>query len=670
MPNNTTNTQEPTTDTILVNTESLICYMILEISKGRSPLDNTGAGREYVTGYILSQIGSNRQFRVNPDTVAQKYRSAAPEEFRYITSRLDELFAAGRPFKASQIPAEEGGQVESSVCVLVQPDHRHDFSRIIIHEEAKKQIDLGLKKIEMAKFLNEEWGLKEVEPFSGKCALNMYGPPGTGKTIAALAIAKKLGKPLLQTDYSQIISKYYGDTAKHIKECFDEAKKHGAVLFFDEADSLLSKRAPADSGQANSGSMNQNRNVLMQEIDRFDGIIIFTTNLFSNYDDAILRRIAQHIEFKLPNEEMREKIIRLHIPEKVPQASNIDLQELALKSEGLSGGDIKNVALNAIVEASISDPMELTQTMLLAHLDQVRDSKGAHKYGDTTGVLVNTEEKKGLDDIVVEDKVKEQIDVGLNKINQAEFLENEWNLKSIESMTGKTALNFYGPPGTGKTMAANAIAKKLGLKMFQVDYSNIVSKWVGDTAKHIKQAFDEAKRHKAVLFFDEADGLVSKRVSGAADQTSVNQNRNVLMQEMDKFDGIIIFATNLFGNYDPALLRRIAQHVEFKLPEEAARKDIINLHLPEEVPLSEDFSVDEIAALAKDFSGGDIKNLIINSLVKASISDPKVLTMDIVKTELDNIKGSKSKHGKSEHYKNPRIGFRAESSEEKELVLE
>jgi SpoVK/Ycf46/Vps4 family AAA+-type ATPase len=207
--------------------------------------------------------------------------------------------------------------------------------------------------------------------------LNFYGPPGTGKTRAALGIALKLGKPLYQVDYSAVISKYLGDTAKHIKAAFAAARDHDAVLFFDEADSLLSKRV--STGESCSTSINQNRNCLMQELDRFDGVVIVTTNLFKNYDPALLRRIQRHIKFRVPDATMRRELFALHLPN--PDRVTADYAVLAELSRGLSGGDILNVCVNAIHAGSVDTNPErwmVTQEMLEREIAKVKKAKVEH----------------------------------------------------------------------------------------------------------------------------------------------------------------------------------------------------------------------------------------------------------------------------------------------------
>ena len=215
---------------------------------------------------------------------------------------------------------------EPEVGILVNSEPSHDLADLILHRGVKQQILDGLRAIRICDHLEEVWSISRLQPQQGRCILNFYGPPGTGKTRAALATAHKIGQPLYQVDYSSVISKYLGDTAKHIKLAFERATHHGAALFLDEADSLLSKRVSL--GESCATSINQNRNTLMQELDRFEGVVILTTNLFGNYDDALLRRVQRHIQFRLPNLSMRRELFALHLPN--PERVKANLRTLAL----------------------------------------------------------------------------------------------------------------------------------------------------------------------------------------------------------------------------------------------------------------------------------------------------------------------------------------------------
>lgn len=265
-----------------------------------------------------------------------------------------------------------------SVGLLVTPEPRHALEALVLHDDAKADLLDGLRTLEMRAEMERVWGLSAIQPMQGRCILNFYGPPGTGKTRAALAVALRLNKRLLQVDYSEVISKYLGDTAKHIRKAFREAREHDAVLFLDEADALMSRRV--DMGESCATSINQNRNTLMQELDRFDGVVITTTNLFANYDPAILRRITRHIEFAKPNRDMRRKLFAAHLPN--PERVLADLDVVARESVGLCGGDILNVCLNAIFAGSRGPDPELwavTEELLLAEVRKAKRAKRANE---------------------------------------------------------------------------------------------------------------------------------------------------------------------------------------------------------------------------------------------------------------------------------------------------
>ena len=250
---------------------------------------------------------------------------------------------------------------------LVFPEPRHDLDKLILHPVVKTDILAGLRALEIRNELDRVWNLSASQPQQGRCILNFYGPPGTGKTRAALGIALRLGKPLYQVDYSAVISKYLGDTAKHIKAVFEAAR--------------VSKTRCCSSMKqtACSTSINQNRNTLMQELDRFDGVVIVTTNLLEKHDPALLRRIQRHIHFRLPNPSMRRELFALHRVN--PERMEPDDAVLAGLSRGLSGGDILSVCVNAIHAGSTdADPAKLavTQGILEREIGKAKKAKAEH----------------------------------------------------------------------------------------------------------------------------------------------------------------------------------------------------------------------------------------------------------------------------------------------------
>lgn len=276
------------------------------------------------------------------------------------------------PRRRQRIPAP------NDVGVIVEPTEHDTFDRLVLYKATRDEIMTGVDSIMRRDDIEEVWNLSSIEPQVGRCILNFYGPPGTGKTRAAAAIAKQLDQVLYQVDYSAIISKYLGDTAKHLTIAFKRASELGAVLFFDEADSMLSKRIDMDNPCATS--INQNRNVLMQELDRFNGVVICTTNLFGHYDPALLRRISRHIEFKLPDRAMRVKLFKMHLPKS--DRVEADFDAMARNTEGFGGGDIKNACVNAIYAGSRDADKakwKVTDFTLLAEIDRIKASKAAHE---------------------------------------------------------------------------------------------------------------------------------------------------------------------------------------------------------------------------------------------------------------------------------------------------
>jgi SpoVK/Ycf46/Vps4 family AAA+-type ATPase len=264
--------------------------------------------------------------------------------------------------------------------VLSSVSNVHSFDKIVATAEVVKSIKVGMAKIKYQDFLNNQWNLKSINENFNKSILNFYGPPGTGKTLSAKAVAFELKKKILQVDYSQVESKWVGETGKNIQKVFQLAKQHDAVLLFDEADSLVSKRL--DSGNHNAHFVNENRNIFMQELDKFSGVVILTTNLFENYDEALLRRVSQHIKFELPSLEQRVSLFKYHIPQEV-KTQDLDFKVLAQNSENCSGGDIKVICEEAMVQACVeAETLEqaiLKPEHLLNEIKKVKQAKNTHQ---------------------------------------------------------------------------------------------------------------------------------------------------------------------------------------------------------------------------------------------------------------------------------------------------
>lgn len=226
-----------------------------------------------------------------------------------------------------------------------------------------------------------------------------------------------------------------------------------------------------------------------------------------------------------------------------------------------------------------------------------------------------------LGDIYLMPKAKTQIDEALSKIKNYKKIYLEWNFKSVDPDGAGTVLNFYGKPGTGKTMTAEALAGTLGKEMVRLGMSDVESKFMGETAKNIRAAFEFAQKEDAVLFFDEADTLLGARLSNVTQgiDNEVNSLRSTLLIELERFEGIVIFATNFEKNYDKAFVSRITQHVCFELPDAEGRRHIWDKFLVSEIPLEDEREplLSKLADNSDGFSGRDIRTCMRLALPKA-----------------------------------------------------
>ena len=226
---------------------------------------------------------------------------------------------------------------------------KYQFSDIILNSDTYDAIQDVLAIYEKHKVIFEEWGLAATHKQKNRVGINLYGVPGTGKTMVAHAVADQLNREILTVDYSQIESKYVGETAKNLVSMFDYAKSSNAIIFFDEADALLSKRV-TDMSNSTDVSVNQTRSVLLVLINDYDDLILFATNFITNLDPAFMRRILAHIKFDYPNEENRLKLWNLYIPKSLP--TDADTRQLAAKYSNISGSDISNAVFTAALRAA------------------------------------------------------------------------------------------------------------------------------------------------------------------------------------------------------------------------------------------------------------------------------------------------------------------------------
>jgi SpoVK/Ycf46/Vps4 family AAA+-type ATPase len=245
---------------------------------------------------------------------------------------------------------------------------RRAFSDVILPEKTYRALDQALAQVTSHDLIFHQWGLGERHPTGLALAFNFAGPSGTGKTICAEAIAHALGRRLLKVRYTEVESMWLGETPKNVAAVFRTARDENAVLFFDEADAIASRRSTSLE-EGVQREMNTVVNVLLQELERFNGVVIFATNVASNFDPAFERRIRTHVLFELPGPEDRERIWRVQLSPKTPLDADVDFRKLA-QTYASSGGDIRNAVLKAALAAAAEPGEDAAKRITHGHLDE------------------------------------------------------------------------------------------------------------------------------------------------------------------------------------------------------------------------------------------------------------------------------------------------------------
>ena len=269
-------------------------------------------------------------------------------------------------------------QQPEEIFVPVAP--KFSFDDIILPERVHEQILNAADYAENSKVVFENWGLSETHKLSKRIGINLYGEPGTGKTMVAHAIAKHLNRKIIVVNYADIESKYVGETPKNIRKVFEAGKRTGSIIFFDEADAILSKRV-TNMTQAVDVSVNQTRSVMLMLMNEYQDFIIFATNFISNFDPAFMRRISMHVKFELPDENCRCLLWKKYIPSKLP--TDLDAADIAKKFDGISGSDISNAVLNAAFKAARHKLASVPKDYFYQAVEEILESKRANASGES-----------------------------------------------------------------------------------------------------------------------------------------------------------------------------------------------------------------------------------------------------------------------------------------------
>jgi transitional endoplasmic reticulum ATPase len=453
-----------------------------------------------------------------------------------------------------------------------------------------------------------------IEPPKG---VLLHGPPGTGKTLIAKAVANESGANFFSLAGPEIMSKYYGESEQRLREIFEEAQKAApSIIFIDEIDSIAPKRGDV-TGEVE-------RRVVAQLLAMMDGlkergqvVVIGATNRVEAIDPALRRpgRFDREIEIGVPDRSGRLEILQIHM-RTMPISEEVSLKSLVDRTHGFVGADISALCKEAAMRALRRYLPDLTSEDEIPReiVDKMQVT------GSDFDEALKEIEPSAMREVLVElPKVTWSDLGGLGSLKQELIEAIEWPLKSPEKF-GRMGIRppkgilLYGPPGTGKTMIAQAVAYETNANFISVRGPQMLSKWVGESEKAIREIFRKARQvSPSIIFFDELDSIAPMR--GMDDGNHVMERVvNQLLAEMDGLealkDVVVIAATNRPDILDPALLRsgRFDRMLMIGAPDKLGRHEILKIHTAT-IPNSEDVNLEELAEMTEGYVGSDLDSL-------------------------------------------------------------
>ncbi len=428
----------------------------------------------------------------------------------------------------------------------------------------------------------------------GGLTLLFSGPPGTGKTLFARALAHEVARPLLLVNVGALLSDQ-SQILGRVEAVFFEATLRGAIVFLDECEALFVR----DMAQFYEN---------LHALESFPGVILLATNRPVEVDPAIERRITYIARFTMPGPELRDRIWRLHMPKDMTVAQDVDAHELAERFD-LAGGHIKNAVALALNQARA----ELGSRLPVLRREHLLAGAARQVRGRDVELADDTRPAVCLDDLVLPPETRDAIAEILDACRNQDKLLRLWGF-GTRLVTGRGLVCLFdGEPGTGKTYCAEVIASELGRPLHRVNMPAIVSKFVGDTEKNLSKVFEVARAQRAILLFDEADSLFASRVKvESSNDRFANMETNQLLQEIERFDGIVVLTTNLERNMDSAFARRVQFRVKFPFPGPDERARIWRTLIPPSAPVAADVDFRRLA-LSFDIPGGYIKNAVVRA---------------------------------------------------------
>ena len=477
----------------------------------------------------------------------------------------------------------------------------------------------------------------------------LYGPPGTGKTLLAKAVAGETNAHFTSLSGPEIMGKYYGESEERIREIFNQAEENSpSIIFIDEIDSIAPKRDEV-SGEVEKRIVSQLLTLMDGMKSRGKVVVIAATNRPDSIDPALRRpgRFDREIEIGIPDEEGRYEILSIHT-RGMPIDEKVDLKQISKTTHGFVGADLemlsKEAAMRSLrrilpeidlnedkISAEILQKIKITSEDFRDALKEVRPS--ALREVQVQVPNVSWDDVGGLDEL--KEELREAIEWPIKHKDAFEYVD-------VQSPKG---ILLYGPPGTGKTLIAKALAKMTDSNFISVKGPELLSKWVGESEKGVREIFRKARQvAPCIIFFDEIDALVPRR--SGSDSSHVSEN--VVSQILTEIDGLeelhnvlIIGATNRLDIVDEALLRpgRFDRVIEVPKPDAKGREQIFKIHTQKK-PLANDVDISKIVELTNGFSGAEMAAIANRAAIASlkryvagkskNVKDIKITQQDIL----------------------------------------
>ena len=486
-----------------------------------------------------------------------------------------------------------------------------------------------------------------VEPHSG---VLLYGPPGCGKTLLAKVIASESDANMYLINGPEIMNKYYGETEARLREIFKEAKDNSpSIIFIDEIDAIAPKREEA-YGDVEKRVVAQLLALMDGLTERGNVIVLGASNRPDSVDPALRRpgRFDREMEISVPNADGRLEILHIHT-RGMPLSDDIDLKNLATELHGYTGADIKSLCRESAIKAirRYLPEIDLENERIPSKMLQSMEIKLRDFY-DAMHEVVPT----AMREFYVERAKVWWKDVG--GLDYAKKTLEDNMITSINDPSKFTKMGIkppkgvllYGPPGCGKTILARALAAECGANMILVRGPEILSKWVGESEKAIREIFRKAKTSApCIIIFDELDSLAKSRTSEEG-----NRGETILSQMLTEMEEggtsriIIVGITNRPDLIDNSMLRtgRLDIVLFIQPPDEKGRLEIIKI-LTEKMPLTSDVDLDEIAVSTQNYTGADLASLCREAVVNAMQNNSKKINSNDFALALKKVKPSITK---------------------------